>query len=527
MRIRAYKVAQVATMTLTAVLTSVLVSSCGWFSGDISDEEVEELHKDMRAQKRETVFDSSLRSLGHLLLAYYVPPTAIQSKNIGNQTGEKNLPSDLYIMISSSLNKIGPQITFIPFDAQYIVAESSTGGTISRIYPQVVISGGITGFDKEMFEKEREVEAAGGWAGAQAGGHIKASGGYSRVSLDLNMLDYKTQAYFPGVMASNSIALQKDSLGWGIYGYYMGNGAAFDYDLKRKQGVHAALRTLVEFSLLQLLGKQFDVPYWRTISGANPDPDLIELVREKFLVKSEDDQHLIIKKFLFLHGYNGLDLNSPVFKGNEESALKEALRIHKSANITELYMALWEKVPLDSAARRVRIARRREIKDARKRAEQEKRLEAERAAAEKEAQVAAQKQHEQNVEKYNAAIQVADRLFHEAKYQQAHVKYSEALDLFGGEAHPRQMLERINALQAQAKAAEDHYRKLKADADGLFRQAESNNFNYSSYKKALDAYVAASKYKPDDAFVKARIGKIRETLSKYSTVFQTEGEDKW
>lgn len=506
----------------------LLCSSCGWFAGEIDDKEVLELDKELKAEKRTTVFEKSLIDLGELLKAYDMPRMVIQSKNIGNQTSEQGLPSDLYTMIAATIGKIGPQLVFVPFDAQYVISESSTGGTITRLYPQIVVAGGITGFDKEMFEKEREMEVQGGWAGAQGGGHINAKADYSQLVIDLNLLDYKTQAYFPGVLASNSIALKKDKLGWGVYGYYMGSGGSFDYDLKRKQGVHAALRTLVEYSMIELLGKYFEVPYWRCIPGANPDEEMVKRIKNQFTEQTKETQALLIKKMLFLHGYNGLDREDPLFKGAEEGSLKEGMRITGTSNLPDLYLALWKSVPLQTAARRVMIDRRRRTQEMRLKNEELAKEAATKAAEDEKLKQVAAEEHRQKVEKYNAHITSGDKYYKEGKYNEALKEYGEARYLFGGEQHPTQMINSINQILAQSKAADDNYAKAVAGADDLFNAAEAVSFNYSSYKKALAAYEAALAMRPGSKYPAEKIGLIKAKMSKYSTVLEKgNGDNEW
>ena len=510
--------------------TSLLVfcSSCGWFGAKIDDQEVLDMDKEMKAEKRTTIFEGALRELGELLQAYDIPRTVIQSKNVGNQTAEKNLPSDLYTMIAATIGKVGPQLVFVPYDAQYVISEASTGGTIARLYPQIVIAGGVTGFDKEMFEKEREVEASGGWAGAQGGGHIATKADYSQLTIDLNMLDYRTQAYFPGVLASNSIALKKDKLGWGVYGYYMGSGASFDYELRRKQGVHAALRTLVEYSIIELLGKYFEVPYWRCIAGANPDEETIKRIKNQFTEQGKENQMLLIKKMLFLHGFNGLDRNSPVFKGGEEGSLKEGMRLTGTSSLPDLYIALWKTVPIKTSARRVMIDRRRRTQEMRlENAELAKAAAVKNAENEKLKQAAAA-EHRQKVEKYNGHITRGDRFYQEGKYEDALKEYGEARYLFGGEQHPTKMINSINQILSQRKAVDDNYRKVVADADSLYGSAEAASFNYSSYKKALAAYESALNLKPGDKYPAEKISLIKAKMSKYSTVLEKgNGDNEW
>ena len=512
---------------MLACMLALFCSSCGWFAGEIKDKEVTDMDNEMRAQKYTTVFEKSLMDLGELLKAYYAPMTVVQSKNVGNVTAEKNLPSDIYVMIASSINKIGPQLVFVPYDAQYVVNESLTGGTITRLYPQIVIAGGITGFDKEMFEKEREMEASGGWAGAQGGVKIKAGGNYSQVTVDLNLLDYKTQSYFSGVLASNSIMLQQDKLGWGVYGYYMGNGGSFDYSLKRKQGVHSALRTLVEYSIIELMGKYFEVPYWRCIPGSNPDEEMTKKVRDNFLEKQKDQQHFMIKKMLFLHGFNGINRENPVFSGSEEGDLKEAMRRTSTSTLPDLYLALWSSVPVETASRRVMIDRRKMAKIETLKIAENTKAAAETAAAEEKKKKALEEELRRNVELFNSHIAKADQYYQKKQHKEALAEYSAARSLFGGEEYPAKMINTINGILAGQEAADEKYRALLQTADALYSEAEKASFNYSGYKKVLQAYETVLKIKPDDKNAADKIRAIKEKLSKYSNVLQKENGDNW
>ena len=513
--------------TAMALLLAVSCSSCGWFGGEIKDEEVAELEKDMRVDRRETMFTPALHEMGRLLQAYNVPKTPIQSKNIGNDTAEKDVPSDLYTMVAASIGKIGPQVIFIPFDAQYVISETTTGGTIKRMYPQVVITGGITGFDKEMFQKERETEVSGGWAGAQGGVKLKASGETGRLTVDFNMLDYRSQSAFPGVVTSNSILLTKDSFGWGVYAYYMGNGGSFDYSLKHKQGVHAALRNLVEYSVLELVGKYAKVPYWRCLQGANPDTDMIAMIKDQFQAEQKEPQMLKLKNLLFLHGFNGLNRNSPEFTGAEDSALKEAMRRQGTSDLAELYIKLWLDVPLESAARRVTIARRQELAEQRRLDEERQKAAAAEGAVAAKRQQEQQREHEAKVKLYNGYVTTGDQLYNAGKMEAAEAQYRAANGLFGGETYPRQMIAKIVAAKQQQEQQAEAFRQQLATADRLYAAAEKESFRYTAYKATLDAYRQALQMRPGDVRISERIARIKAVLNKYSPVTVKGNGEEW
>ncbi|MEI6422068.1 MAG: hypothetical protein WCP55_07605, partial [Lentisphaerota bacterium] len=333
-------------LTLAVSLT-FLTTSCAvwnWFMGGISDEEVTELDKGLDVEKRKTPFDEALLKLGPLLQAYGYSAVPIQCKNIGNETAEKGLPSDLYVMISTCVNKVGKQITFIPYDVQYVINESITGGNIERVFPVAVIAGGMTGFDKDLIEKERKGELDAAWAGAQVKGKYDAGTSVARLALDLNMLDYKTQAYYPQVQASNSINLRRDKYGWAVAAYYMGCGGEFESMVKTQQGLHSALRMLVEFSTIELLGKYFKVPYWKCIKGANPDVNLINIVKDSYADMPEKQQIAELKRLLFLHGYKNIDRNTDTLNEIELNALSKAKRQYGCTGISDTLFKLWENL---------------------------------------------------------------------------------------------------------------------------------------------------------------------------------------
>ena len=199
----------------------IFISSCSvmdWFAGKVSDKEVEDLDKEMsQASARLTRYDDALRQFGKLLEAYNIPQVRVQSKIISNETADASLPQDVSKMMTTAINKIGREIVYIPYDPNYVINESTTGGAISRTLPQVVIAGGITEYDKDMIEKNRELKAEAKIDKGQWGSSAQYSGGAgydagesaSRIALDLNMLDYTTQTAISHAQTSNAILVRK------------------------------------------------------------------------------------------------------------------------------------------------------------------------------------------------------------------------------------------------------------------------------------------------------------------------------
>ena len=493
----------VVALSLTSLTTSCAVWS--WFMGDISDEEVTELDKSLEIEKRKTPFDDALLKLGPMIQAYGYPSVPIQCKNVGNETAEKGLPSDLYVMISTCVNKVGRQITFIPYDVQYVVNESITGGNIERMFPVAVIAGGITGYDKDLIEKERKGELDAAWAGAQVSGKYNAGSSVARLSLDLNMLDYKTQAYFPQVQASNSINLRRDKFGWSVSAYYMGSGGEFESEVKTQQGLHMALRMLVEFSTIELLGKYFKVPYWKCIKGANPDETMIKNIKDSYSDMSEKQQITELKRLLFLHGYKNIDRNTDTLNEIELSTLSKAKRQYGCTGISDTLFKLWENLNTSESANVIAKDRKRsQIEEQNMVVERQKaaKIVAEQEAAKK-AKEAGEIRELQG--KFDNFITAADNYVKENKFDKALEGYTNALKIAPNAVYPKEQSEKIRAFFAQQGAMQESFKAEVAAGDEFFK--------LKKYDKAKANYEKAAEINPNDTYIVKKLEEVNKLLS--------------
>ncbi|MFA6293857.1 MAG: hypothetical protein WC637_18860, partial [Victivallales bacterium] len=275
-------------------------------------------------------------------------------------------PDDIRVMVETSINKIRRQITLIPYDPVYYTAEVTTGGQIVRTLPDIVIDGGLSEFDKDMIEKERELKAEaqvqkgdyGSKYDQDGGAGYKAKSGVSRLGLDLHLLNYANQSAIAGKQASNTVNIRKTQVGWSVGYYFQGCGLAFEYSLKKQQGLHSAIRLLVEMSVMEILGKYYDVPYWRCIEGAKPDEPMCARLTEEFNDANDATQIVYLKEYLFLHGYDSFDRETNSFDQAETKSFNDIMAKMGATNKTDLFMKLWMTVPIEAAKKRVKEARR-------------------------------------------------------------------------------------------------------------------------------------------------------------------------
>jgi len=162
---------------------------------------------------------------------------------------------------------------------------------------------------------------------------------------------------FPGIQTQNSIILYKNDksreFGFSIFG----NGLGFNGSVSLNQGKHEALRLLVEFSILELIGKYYNIPYWKLLPNGKVDEDVIMKERMKFRRVRRDLKvaTALIQRMLYLHGYD-VDVNGRYDKKTKDALLKyindyNVIRKVKTVGINEdTYISLFLTLPVDKAA---------------------------------------------------------------------------------------------------------------------------------------------------------------------------------
>jgi len=110
---------------------------------------------------------------------------------------------------------------------------------------------------------------------------------------------------------------------------------------------------------------------------------------------------------------------------------------------------------------------------------------------------------------YNDAIKNADLLFTAQNYTESLNKYKEAVGIKDSETYPRKRIKEIeniqDGLEKEKVKKEKDYQAIIAQADKLLDKKDYPNAQ-TEYQKALGI-------KPEDAYPKAQIQKINDTLA--------------
>lgn len=314
-----------------------------------------------KPQQKETPYTVALDRFGELVEVYRygAGEYCVAALPFIDKTGTHNhsggeIPSDVTDMVKSAVNRVGGGIRFVVSDTDYVLQQQSIGVTLGVTLPNVVIDGGITEFDRALESHAGRANGGGGFDSAGVPvdfeGNSAMSNTVSRITVDVNLIQYKTQKYIPKLQATNSIEVYKGTneydVGFAIYGFGIGGGAS----TKKLQGRHEALRLLVDLSVLELLGRQLQVPYWRVLGDDFPrDPYVVLKRKRHYLRKGSVERVSAIQEWLIYNGYHDVR-PSGEFDAATESAMSDF--IHKqnlSLDIAmeELYAELCFNVPID------------------------------------------------------------------------------------------------------------------------------------------------------------------------------------
>lgn len=322
-----------------------------------------ELPKDM-PEIKETSLDQPLAELGKMTQVYG-KRVYIQGKDITDMTGLSvygygEIPGDITEMTKSALNAIGGNVVYIPYSPIFINNQMVTGYSNfqGKLIPDVVLSGGITEFDRGLETRGSNTNVGVTTKPFNVNQHWVPGDTISvdynqgdqnslaRITLDFNLLDFRTMSGVARMQTVNSINVYKATadreLGFTIFGPTFGLKGT----VKKVQGRHAAIRLLVQASVLQVVGKYLSLPYWKLIPGMPADQVVMDKIRQDYRRLSQNEKIGEMQTCLYLKGYN-----VPV-TGQMDNRTQEALNAFKpnqqmaagGGGDTELYLELWSSL---------------------------------------------------------------------------------------------------------------------------------------------------------------------------------------
>jgi peptidoglycan hydrolase-like protein with peptidoglycan-binding domain len=294
--------------------------------------------------KNLTNFSEPLRCMDRLFLSYGVEGLTITSAGIPDETGSVAAGTkDMLISSISRMSRKSEAFTFVDYDAQQTDVhdlQGLLGFTDEFVIPNYYIRGAITQLDEGVLNKAANASIAyqnqvavedevglgtSGFLGLGAGASFDET--ISVVSLDLNMGFLSSRQILSGASAQNSIAVAQRTVDGGIAGTISKVGLNFNVALNKGEGLHQAVRTLVELSTIEVLGRLTEVPYWRCLEIDHANPAIIAESREWFEDMDEEDRVDFVQYSLASSGYYTGETT-----GELDDETREAIGRYQAAN---------------------------------------------------------------------------------------------------------------------------------------------------------------------------------------------------
>ena len=308
-----------------------------------------------------TIFTQALHNFGRMT-EIYGESVRVEVENIADATGtgqftKAEIPMDITEITKSTINTIGGNVIFIPYNPNFMLTQREIGYTNfdNKFIPDVVLSGGITEFDRGLVTVEDRANL--GYQTTHFGEESPtgleyqsgSKGGSAKISVDFNLIDFQTMSGIPRMQTSNSILVHKGigekELALTLFGPTLGLRGK----IKKVEGRHGAIRLLVQASILQILGRYMDLPYWRLLPGHSPDPVVVGYVEDGWRYQMDNKKRVAkIQELLYLHGYTEVAISGQLDQATRAAMQDFARKQHIPNRLdSQFYSVLYFTVPLD------------------------------------------------------------------------------------------------------------------------------------------------------------------------------------
>ncbi|MEO5373728.1 MAG: DUF4384 domain-containing protein [Alphaproteobacteria bacterium] len=252
-----------------------------------------------------TNFSESLKCMDDLFLAYGKRDIYLTTSGIPDSTGKVSAGTKEMLISALSQTSIKSKaFKFIDYDTaqgdlNQLFTDVANAGLSTMSIPSYYIRGAITQLDENAMDDQK-----GGSLATPFGDlGLSADQVVSLVSVDMNVGHVQTRSILPGVNASNTIAVARQGKGGDAGGKIAKLGMQISVNMNRAEGLHQAVRVLIELGLVETLGKLTEVPYWQCLQIEKTNPTVMSQAKDWYDAMQEKDRVTLAQTKLTQYGY--------------------------------------------------------------------------------------------------------------------------------------------------------------------------------------------------------------------------------
>jgi len=285
----------------------------------------------------------------------------IEVYEILNKTADDKLPFSSQGMLLTSIGRLtATSGNFFPL--KHITADIGTIVTADDSVkytevPRVLQLQGSIDRSDIIYSKSNDssVEGTGTYHGnsGDLGFSRNDSDNIREISLSLRFInkqkgtDFNTYARYG--YAENTIRIAKKSSGRGFGVFLLGNGVTNNASKTITPGVHQAIKILIQHTIIQAFGRNFEVPYWNCSDMYKVDELQKNNMRHEWSRKNQNSKIKAIQLVLNMYGFS-IPIGSqeqPALKKTAFAlmAIKESLGIDGSIQDFNYYFNLYNNMP--------------------------------------------------------------------------------------------------------------------------------------------------------------------------------------
>ena len=216
-------------------------------------------------------FSESLVCMDRMLREAQLPTTLITSKQFIDFSGKVPVATKEMITTSlSQMSRLSNAFRFVDFEVD--IARQDTVQNLTTILlnnnqmqlqrPALYVSGAIAFVDQSVINDTMDVGLSG----------PRVDLGYSRsrsatiIGLEVHLGDFRTRTLIPGIDSANEVVTGGGGQGLDVGGRIGTYGVKFNVGRDYAIGTGAAMRTLVDLAMIEVVGKWARVPYWQCLT---------------------------------------------------------------------------------------------------------------------------------------------------------------------------------------------------------------------------------------------------------------------
>jgi peptidoglycan hydrolase-like protein with peptidoglycan-binding domain/curli biogenesis system outer membrane secretion channel CsgG len=283
-----------------------LIGGCLTLAGCMSDPAVAPVVAEAKTTPNKTIssFTSSLQCMDTLLWQHGKSDIYIMTSGIPDATGKVAAGTkEMLITAISRMSARSNAFRFVDFEpnptSDVTALSALIGVQPNFVVPSYYIRGAVTQLDESVLSETQGAGLSLPWLDVGASRDQVVS----VVSVDLNVGEVVTRQILPGMSASNSIAVIRSGISGDAGGRIDKAGLSFNVAFNKSEGFHQAVRTLLDLSVVEALGKLTRVPYWQCLGLDQTNQTFRSQAREWFDTTPADEQVRFVQQVLTSSGY--------------------------------------------------------------------------------------------------------------------------------------------------------------------------------------------------------------------------------